>query len=216
MASQISHIIYAKKYFEAIEDGTLPEYAKYSLPIDFDRDLFLLGCTFPDIRRIDGTIRRKDTHLAFDVLDLDFRTLDSFTAGWKFHLYCDMRREDILNKIDFYKLPNASDFWNLSSKLLEDRILYDTYNNWEKVMGFFQNPPFIETRINVSRETFELWYAILAKYFERNPCRHSMIGFISKQPSLADIAEDLVDSVDNLQKNDTVIKLLPRVKDEIV
>ena len=91
MASQIAHIVYAKKYFE-----------KY--PSTINKDEFILGCVFPDMRRIDGNIKRKDTHRHYDPLDLDFSGMTAFEAGWKFHLYCDMKREEILNKYDFSML----------------------------------------------------------------------------------------------------------------
>src|SRR5512135_2285635 len=121
MASQVAHIIYAQKYFERH-----PSH-------DIDRDEFMLGCTFPDIRRIDPSVKRKETHLCHECLDMDFSNLTSFEAGWKFHLYCDMKREEILNKYDFYSIRHAGDFANLAAKLLEDELAYESYNNWEKV-----------------------------------------------------------------------------------
>ena len=204
MASQIAHVVYATKYFE-----------KYPLP-NGEREEFILGSLFPDIRRIDETIQRKDTHLRFEPLDLNFEGLDPFQSGWKFHLYCDMRREEILNNHNFYLLKNTADFWHLSSKIFEDEIIYDDCDNWEKLVHYFNNVPDIDVGTDVSRETFELWYAIIAKYVETKPCSHSMKIFLSKQKNLASIAKDILVSVNKLRKNAKVIEILKKVKEEIV
>lgn len=203
MASQISHIVYAQKYFE-----------KY--PSTINKDEFISGCVFPDMRRIDGNIKRKDTHRHYDPLDLDFKGLSAFEAGWKFHLYCDMKREEILNKYAFYSLPETESFWHISAKILEDELVYDKNNNWEKLVHYFNNVPFIKTGMNVSQETFSLWYAILAKYIERKPDSKAMRIFLSKQPALAEKADDIVQSIDALRKNNKVTDILAKVAEEIV
>lgn len=204
MASVVAHIIYAQKYLE-----------KYPLP-NGDRDEFLAGCVFPDIRRIDATLKRRDTHLRFEPVDLDFKGLTPFEAGWKFHLYCDMKREDILNKNKFYDLKGTTAFWNEPGKKLEDELVYDDCKNWEKIIHYFNNIPQIMTGIDVSRETFELWYAMIAKYIERKPCNHSISSFFSKQPSFAEKTKAIVQAVDDIRKNGKVIELLNGVKEEIV
>jgi len=216
MASQIAHIVYAKKYFEAIENGTLPNGAGDKLPNNFNRDEFLLGCVFPDIRRVATDLKRRETHMILDGLNLDFSYLDSFHAGWKFHLYCDMKREEILNRDKFYALKYASDFWNMPAKLLEDELIYGEYNNWEKIVSYFNDPPIVESGINVSRETFEFWYAIIARFAERQPDTRTISAFLSKQPGLVDLAKDVVVTVDKLRQNDKVVALLKKVKEEII
>lgn len=214
MASQISHIIYAQKYFDRLE--TVPAGIEILPPEDLNRDEFLLGATFPDIRRIDGVIKRKDTHLRFKKLDLDFSGLTSFEAGWKFHLFCDMRREDILNQEGFYKLPRAADFYSYPAKVMEDEIVYDQYNNWEKIVLFFNNPIYINTGVGVSEETFRLWYAILAKYAERKPDEKSMRAYLVKQPSFSKNVESIMETVKVLEGNKKAVKMLEKIADKIV
>ena len=216
MASQIAHIIYAKKYFEAIESGTLPDKFGDKLPNNFNRDEFLLGAVFPDIRRVAPDLKRRETHMILDGLNLDFSYLDSFHAGWKFHLYCDMKREEILNRYRFYELDRTTEFWNHPAKLLEDELVYDEYNNWEKVVNYLNNPPMVEPGINVSRETFEFWYAIMAKYMSQKSDSRTMGIFLSKQAGLVDISKNIVAVVDKLRQNDKVVELLKKVKDEII
>jgi hypothetical protein len=203
MASQVAHIVYAQKYFD-----------KY--PSTINKDQFLLGCVFPDIRRIDPKVKRRDTHLILGELNLDFSYLDSFHAGWKFHLYCDMRREEILNEFGFYAEEGTAELLNLPAKLLEDELLYGQYENWEKVTQYFRDTPAVESGLNVSRETFELWYAIVAKYIETCPNSRTMGIFLSKQPDLVPISKHVVELVDKLRGNDKVIGLLQEIANRIV
>lgn len=202
MASQVAHIVYAFRYLE-------------KHPVK-NTDEFLLGACFPDIRRIEPKIKRSNTHVILNDLNSDLRYLEPFQAGWKFHLYCDMRREEILNSYDFYKLPGTLEMWDMPNKLLEDEVVYGSYQNWEETINLFNNPPKIEIPNFVSRETFEFWCAILAKYFEKKPDSETMGTFISKQPKLAPAANEIIKIVDKLRKNDKVVRLLEKVKDEIV
>lgn len=203
MASQVAHIVYGREYLE-------------KHPSTMNRDEFILGCVFPDIRRIDEAISRRETHMKFDAVDLDFSGLTAFQAGWKFHLYCDMKREEILNNYDFYDLDGAGDFANVANKLLEDELLYDRYNNWEKLFHYFNHLPAVDSGLEIRREVLEVWYAILAKYVEKKPDGKSMHIFLTKQPSLAEKADGIIQSVENLRKNKKAVKILERVVEEIV
>ncbi len=202
MASQVAHIVYAGKYLE-----------KYPME---NSDEFLLGVCFPDIRRIDSKIKRSDTHIILSDLNANLSYLKSFQAGWKFHLYCDMRREEILNNLHFYDLPIAGDYWGLPAKHLEDEVVYESFNDWEKVIKIFNKPPKVEIPHFVSRETFEIWYAILAKYFEKKPDSESIRIFIKKQPGLVKVADDIVKTMDKLRKNSKIVEILAKIKKEIV
>jgi hypothetical protein len=204
MASQISHIIYSRKYFE--KHPALPAY----------EDEFILGCVFPDIRRIDESVKRKDTHLCFDHCDLNFNQMSAFEAGWKFHTYCDMKRDEILKRNGLYEIKGATDFWGQAAKQLEDELLYEKYNNWEKLVNYFNNAPVLEIGIDVSHETFQLWYAILAKYIEKKPDNKAMRIFLSKQSPFATKVDGIMESVDRLRQDKKVIGILSKVVEEII
>ena len=220
MASQIAHIVYAKKYFDKIENGKAVENfldeEKVHHAHRINRDEFILGAVFPDIRRIEPSIKRKDTHLRFQPLDLDFSGLTAFEAGWKFHLYCDMRRDEILNRCGFYKLAKTTELYGHPAKLLEDELLYDKYDNWEKIVNYFRNPPLVTLEIGADRPTFVLWYAILAKYVENKPEQKSMRAFLSKQLSLSQKTDEIMIAMAELKKNKKAAALLGKVFDEIV
>jgi hypothetical protein len=204
MASPVSHIIYAKKYLE-----------KHPLH-NSDEEMFFLGCVFPDIRRVADGLKRKDTHWKFDPIDLDFQGLSPFESGWKFHTYCDMKREEILNKYNFYSLAETTAFGHEPGKLLEDELIYSSYNNWEKIINYFNNPATVEIDLDVPCETFDLWYAMLAKYFKEKPSNTSMSALMSKQGSLANEAKDIIKSLDRLRKNKKAVEILLKVKEEII
>ena len=203
MASQIAHIVYAQKYFDA--------YAP-----KFNPGEFLLGSIFPDIRRIAPQLKRRDTHMILETLNLDLEYLDSFHAGWKFHLYCDMRREEVLNRAGFYEIEGAGDHDGLAAKLLEDELVYGQYAKWAELAKFLNKVPRIETGINVSRETFELWYAMIAKYVEQKPDNLTRSAFVAKQPSLTDRGAEIIAAVDKIRKSDRVVKLLADVPEKMI
>jgi hypothetical protein len=221
MASVVAHIVYAKKYFEALESGALIGNSngveKITYPLGkMNKDEFILGCIFPDIRRIDRSIRRKDTHLCFLPLDLNFSGLTSFQAGWKFHLYCDMKREQILNDTGFYKLKNTEDIYGFPSKGLEDELVYGEYNNWEKLKNYFNNPPYVETGIAVSKETYNLWYAIVAKYIEKEPNEKTMKLFLRKQSHLPASLDEIIKKIILLRQDNEVIEILKNIPQKII
>lgn len=211
MASQIAHIIYAKALFDKAGKGKETNNLG-----KINKDEFFLGCVFPDMRRMEEGVTRKDTHLRFPKLDLNFSGLTSFEAGWKFHLYCDMKREEVLNNFGFYDLPDTSELSNQPAKMLEDELLYDRYNNWEKLVYYFNNPPFIVSGINIKKETFEFWYAVVARYLEKKPDDRSIRAFLVKQSSLVGKIDNIMEKISLLRKNKKASDLLGKVYQEIV
>jgi hypothetical protein len=201
MASQVSHVIYAQKYLEKNPRK--------------GAEFFILGTLFPDMRRVAEGIARKDTHMYFKSIDLNFEGMDLFEAGWKFHAWCDMRREEILHKYDFYSLRGANAI-DPTVKLVEDELVYDEFKNWEKLRYVLNNPPIVKTDLDVSQETIERWYAILAKYFEKKPDDRTMKIFLSKQPSLKEGIEEIIDGVRKLRENQKAIEILKKVSEEII
>ena len=167
------------------------------------------------MRRVAKGMARKDTHMRFEKIDLDFEGMDLFDAGWKFHLWCDMRREEILNKYNFYTLRGAKAI-DPTAKLVEDELVYDKYKNWEKLIFILNNPPIVKTSLDVSQETIEHWYAILAKYFQKKPDDKTMKIFLSKQSSLKGEIAEIIDGVRKLRENQKATDILKKVCEEII
>jgi len=61
-----------------------------------------------------------------------------------------------------------------------------------------------------------LWYAILAKYVERKPENKTIRIFAVKTLEDPENTESIMKSVDELQKNDKVVEILKKIKDQIV
>jgi hypothetical protein len=201
MANPVSHVVYAQKYLEKNPRK--------------GGEIFILGTLFPDLRRIAKRLTRKDTHMHFVNIDLDFEGLDLFDAGWKFHAWCDMRREEILNEHNFYSLRGANAI-DPTAKLVEDELVYDKYKNWEKLIYVLNNPPIIRTSLDVSQETIEHWYAILAKYLQKKPDDRTMKIFLSKQSSNKKEIEEIIDGVRKLRENQKATEILQKVCEEII
>lgn len=201
MASEIAHVVYAQKYLEKNPRK--------------GGEFFILGTLFPDMRRVAEGIVRKDTHMRFEKINLDFEGLDLFEAGWKFHLWCDMRREEILKEYNFYALKGANAI-DPTVKLVEDELVYDKYKNWEKLIFVLNNPPLVHTHLDVSQETIEGWYAILAKYFQKKPDDKTMKIYLSKQSSDKKEIEEIIDGVRKLRENQKAVEILKKVCEEII
>ncbi|HAI74464.1 MAG TPA: hypothetical protein DCS28_02180 [Candidatus Moranbacteria bacterium] len=220
MASPVSHIVYAKKYFDSLENGKInsdfSDEEKMNNARKINKDEFILGAVFPDIRVIEPNIKRADLHLKFEPLTLDFSGLASFEAGWKFHLYCDMRREEILNNKKFYNLKNTAELFGRPAKFTEDELVYEEYNNWEKLAYYFRNPPVIDLGGSIDRQTIVLWYAILAKYIEEKVTIKTTRIFLSKHIKLTPKVDEIINAVLKLRENAAAVKILLTVKDEIV
>jgi len=217
MASQVAHVVYAKKYLDRHPA--------------MNADLFLLGTLLPDVRRVTDEVKRKDTHIVYPELDLEFKNLSPFEAGYRFHLWCDMRREEILNKYNFYDLKYAADIGHLPAKLLEDELVYEKYNNWEKLIWLLENPPEVKINLNVSsasakasadfdlkvsQETIERWYAVNAKYFEGKPNEKTLKAFLWKHRKLRKLSDEIIDVVEKLRNNSKVVEILLKISDEIL
>jgi len=201
MASQVAHVIYAQKYLEKNPRR--------------GGEFFMLGTLFPDMRRVADGVARKDTHMYFEQVDLNFEGMDLFEAGWKFHAWCDMRREEILNNYDFYSLRGAAAI-DPTAKLVEDELVYDQYKNWEKLRYILNNPPIVKTKLDIPQETIERWYAILAKYFEKKPDEKTMRAFLWKQRKLRGQIDEIIDAVKKLRNNQKAVEILSKISDEIL
>ena len=201
MASEVTHVIYAQKYLEKNPRK--------------GGELFILGTLFPDMRRVAKGLARKDTHMYFENIDLNFEGMDLFNAGWKFHAWCDMRREEILNKYNFYSLRGARAI-DPTVKLVEDELVYDKYKNWEKLIYVLNNPPLIHTSLDIPQETAGHWYAILAKYFQKKPDDKTMKIFLSKQSSDKSEIAEIIDGVRKLRENQKATEILSKVCEEII
>ncbi len=202
MASSISHVVYSKKYLDQHPA--------------MNADLFLLGTLLPDIRRVADNLSRKETHSLYTDLETELKNLSPFEAGYRYHLWCDMRREEILNKYDFYSLKYTAEMGHLPAKLLEDELVYEKYANWEKLCWLLNHPPEIKSELQLPRGIIERWYSINAKYFEKKPDDKTVKNFLWKQKKLRKRSPEIIDLVGKLRNNSKVVDILPKISEEIL
>jgi len=95
-------------------------------------------------------------------------------------------------------------------------LIYDEYNNWEKISSLFNDPPFFETDFFIGKDIFDLWYSIVATYISKKPDDKSMAIFLSKQKNLpADISE-IMDIISKLRQDKEVVEKLKKIPNQII
>lgn len=197
MATPISHVIYADRFLK-------------KHPQKFKWDDFMLGIIFPDIRRV-SNVSREETHNRFKNLDLNFDGLSGFESGWKFHVWCDLRRNEFLRDKKFYEIKGIASAYYLSYYFLEDCLIWDKYNNWENVSYLYKNPPHYATSEKIYLSDWNFWYEIVAKYILSKPNEQSIREFIRHQPTVAAKIDRIAREFEFFKKNAKVVEILESV-----
>ncbi len=197
MASVISHIVYADRFLK-------------NNPIIKDTQKFMLGVSFPDIRRI-SNVSRAQTHNNFDELDLRFEGMSAFDAGWKFHVWCDLRRAELLRDEGFFDIDIVKDSYYFSSYLLEDELVWGRYKNWETLDNYFRNAAFIDRFKELSESDWNFWFGVLAEYMKEKPNKETSLRYIKKNPSFSGKSQNILDEVELLRADKEVAAALESV-----
>jgi hypothetical protein len=150
MSAPVTHLVLAQKVF-----------ARYFS--DCDPALFFVGTSFPDIRRI-GKIPRERVHDESYSL-AKIQSLDSFTAGLKFHSVVDLVSQQYSETSGFYDLFTQNIFTGYSAKLFADRILKTRLVQWPQMTGYFNHVYPEEFVYGVDQPTVRQWHRILTAYF---------------------------------------------------
>lgn len=208
MASPISHIVYAQKYFEKYPD------------LKLDRNEFYIGCVFPDVRYYDTGIKRELTHNAFSHDKFNINKLTSFEAGWQFHIFCDYKREEILEEKGFYNISKTKEFNFAPSKLLEDILIYDEVLDWEEIslalLSISNKMGSLRLPVAVSTKSIEKWYFILNEYVCQKPTCKTIENFLSALPPVEKQAKEISIATLKLKENSELRKYYNFLTDEIV
>lgn len=202
MASVISHVIYADRYLK-------------NYPGINNTQEFMLGVSFPDIRRV-SNVARAQTHNCFEDLDLYFEKLSAFEAGWKFHVWCDLRRSELLRDKDFFEIDEVKDSYYFSNYLLEDQLLWDEYNNWETLVNYFNNAAFVDLFEELDESDWSFWFEMLAEYIQKKPDKKSTQKFLKKIPSFAGKADHLLEEIEQLEAEKEIAEILQNLHEEML
>lgn len=202
MASIVSHVVYADEYLRIH-----PKFTK--------TQEFLLGASFPDIRRI-CNVTRVQTHNCFDDLDLDFTGMNAFEAGWKFHVWCDLRRNELLLQKGFFEIEGVHDCYYFSSYLVEDKLIWGKYKNWETLQNYFRSADFVDIFEELTGGDWMFWYQSIADFVVSEPDRTSMRKLIRSVPSFVGRTDLILNEVERLMKNKKVTEVLSGIHRELL
>ncbi len=162
MATPITHIVLANKLYDRF-------FA------DKDKQNFLIGTSFPDIRYL-GSIDRGQTHL--DVTNIkEIINDDAFMAGVKLHSYIDQSREEFITNRGIYDLYPPSGNTYTAIKLTEDEFLYDQITDWNLIISYFDTILDEEIEFGVPKEDIKKWHQLLQHLFKQKPNNQSVQAF---------------------------------------
>lgn len=198
MAAPVSHIVYSDHFLNQ-SSRFLSGDGRYS---------FIAGSLFPDIIRLLPNIKRGVTHDHYPI-DLNFIGLDSFHAGWKFHLYCDKVREQFLKARYFYDIPHTKDCGYAANKFLEDMLIWNrsTYDITllEYLRGIDRSFDFVDGKI------VNKWYCLLAEYIETQPTYKSIETLLGELMTPSNDIDVALGAIKILEKNQGALQSLSNV-----
>lgn len=156
-----THILIAEKIF----DGTFHH---------LDRDVFLVGTSFPDIR-YPARVARDRTHLELKSLS-EMGAQSSFEAGLSFHSFVDHLWNQTIRANHaqlFSELPHERAMIH-AMKVLQDRFLYDRSDRWGHISRMFQTILPEEHTFGIGQDMLQRWHTLLSHYLSKPPERSDL------------------------------------------
>jgi hypothetical protein len=154
MAGEIGHVVYGARVLTYLGDTV-------------SDPRFWVGTLFPDIRHL-GVVSRHRTHPR----DISLHTLagtTDFATGMRVHAWVDATRDTYLSEQNVKESLPWHPFVPHALKLLEDDLLYDSYDDWD-VISRLLNKTHEEERTMVEDEhAIAAWHEILRHYFKSKP-----------------------------------------------
>ncbi len=164
MASQITHIPYARKIKNLFLSDQLIEDNKY-----------YLGTLFPDIRYL-GNLKREETHDLEPTIDKLVQMRGSFNKGSYVHSLVDVEREKTLKKLGIYNYVEENGINVSVIKFVEDEFSYGLIHDWSKYVKYLDEIVTDETTL-VSVDIVKKWHILLKKYFSEPPTIQTIVAF---------------------------------------
>ena len=165
----------------------------------FDREAFIVGTVFPDIRYL-KVIERDKTHfkgLSFqDILDEQ----DSFTAGLKYHSLVDDVREKYMVEKGIYALIPPSKFITQALKIYEDEVLYSNVSDWNQVVAYLDAVLPEETKMVEHVNKIKAWHFLMKEYFKYAPTDSSRRNFIISVGFSEEIANEINEVIEKMRQ----------------
>lgn len=154
MAGEIGHVVYGARVLtylgEAVSD---PEY--------------WVGTLFPDIRHL-GVVSRHRTHPR----DISLHSLvgnTDFATGMRVHAWIDATRDTYLTEQNVKESLPWHPFVPHALKLLEDDLLYGSYDDWDVITRLLNKVHDEERAMVEDERVVAAWHDILRQYFKGTP-----------------------------------------------
>jgi hypothetical protein len=192
MAAPATHIVLA--------DTLIPKYFP-----NVDRDAFIVGTSFPDIRYL-GVIEREKTHIFAGGINSISQT-NSFDAGVNFHVLVDRVRSEYMKKNNVYDLLPQSRFIKQALRMYEDQVLCSEIGEWQEVVKYFDSVYPEEMRYGIDEEKIKNWHQLIVEYLSEQPAqKETMRTFITSLTLPVVAADEIVELVQQIDKAGRVRK----------
>lgn len=195
MANQITHIVLTEKISNKI----------FGI---FDREAFIIGTVFPDIRYL-KVIDRDKTHFKGLSLKDVLAEKNSFTAGLKYHSLVDEVRERYMIEKGIYTLIPTSKFITQALKVYEDEVLYPTVSTWAQITAYLDTVLIDEKELVKDINKIKMWHSLMSEYFKSNPTDNSRRIFILNIGFSEEISTEINKTIDQMRK-------VPKVREIIL
>jgi hypothetical protein len=129
-----------------------------------DKNAFLAGTSFPDIRYV-SSLNRKETHKLSSTKLASVLDATPFEAGRRFHAWVDLEREKYMKAMNAYEFFKDMPYKSHMLKFTEDRILWDKEKlkiNSHEIFGKIYE----EEKDYLSESQIKIWHGILATYLD--------------------------------------------------
>ncbi|HXW53111.1 MAG TPA: hypothetical protein VEL47_03290 [Myxococcota bacterium] len=156
MAAPVGHIVCA---LALLNSGTVNIV---------DRDAFLVGTNFPDIRYI-SDVRRSTTHRTDgEGLKGVVNAETPFEAGRRFHVFVDREREKYMRDHDAYRFVKNGPLKTQMLKIIEDHIMFEKLKDKFDAKKTFRRIHDEERSYSVSEKELETWHQMLTMYLDQS------------------------------------------------
>lgn len=194
MAAPLTHLILADKIYQKHFVGR-------------NRELYLLGTSFPDIRYL-GTIDRSKTHFLVSSIE-DCIDEDDFICGMKIHSLVDIYRNQFMeaNGIQGELLPTPNMVRGL--KIFEDMVGFELYLNENHLFSFFNTVlPKTAQKILPDDAILLRWYGLLSMYCNQKPSVRSQMNFLQAIVVDPKKQSEILDAIEKYKQNSKLKALI--------
>jgi hypothetical protein len=100
-----------------------------------------------------------------------------------------------MRKHDYYSLFPKSELLTQSSKVLEDRILYDKVDGWSEIISYFDKTLEGELDLGINEKDIKRWHRLLHSYFANKPEDKDTISFTTGMGFPLERAQEIVNVI---------------------